>query len=83
MRPRLNGLPSVARSAQGRQRLVFSLTLALTGALIWLYFNGDMLGQNVCRPCAGAVDGFTAQVDGARFWLDDLARGLATSEEDS
>jgi predicted Zn finger-like uncharacterized protein len=77
---------ALERAAASRRRrgarIGFFLTLALTGALIWLYFNGDMLGERV-PAIAGAVDGFTAQVDGARFWLDDLARGLAASEEDS
>jgi len=41
-----------------------------------------MLSRNV-PAIGGAVEGFTAQVDGARYWLDDLARGLATSGEGS
>jgi predicted Zn finger-like uncharacterized protein len=72
---------SVAHRRRG-VRLGFFATLALMGALIWVYFNADMLGQNV-PAVAGAVDGFTSQVDVARYWLDDLARGLAASEDGS
>ena len=63
-------------------RLGFFTTLALTAGLIWVYVNADMLSENV-PAVAGAVEGFTDQVDVARFWLDDLARGLATSEDGS
>jgi hypothetical protein len=63
-------------------RLGFFVTLALTAGLIWVYVNADMLSRNV-PAIGGAVESFTAQVDGARYWLDDLARGLAESGEGS
>jgi predicted Zn finger-like uncharacterized protein len=73
-----------AAAAERRRgvRLGFFTTLALTAGLIWVYVNADMLSETV-PAVAGAVEGFTDQVDVARFWLDDLARGLATSEDGS
>ncbi len=76
---------TIARAAEARRRrgvrLGFLLTLALTAGLIWVYLNADMLRERV-PSMAGAVDGFTAQIDSARYWLDDLAQGLASSEGD-
>jgi predicted Zn finger-like uncharacterized protein len=63
-------------------RLGFFVTLALTAGLIWVYVNAEMLSDRV-PAVAGAVEGFTAQVDVARLWLDDLARNLAESGEES
>ncbi len=71
-----------ARQRRRGVRVGFFLTLALTVGLIWVYFNAGTLSENV-PGVAGAVEGFADQVDMARFWLDDLARGLATSEEGS
>lgn len=77
---------ALRRAAEARRRrgvrLGFLLTLAVTAGLIWLYLNADMVVQRV-PALAGPVTGFSAQVDGARFWLDDLARGLAASGEES
>ncbi len=61
-------------------RLGFFVTLAVTAGLIWVYVNADMLSRNV-PAIGGAVEGFTTQVDGARYWLDALARRLAESGE--
>jgi len=79
-------LALIARQAEATRRrgvrLGFLVTLALTAGLIWLYLNAETVGQTV-PPVAGAVDGFVAQVDVARYWLDDLARGIAASGEGS
>lgn len=58
-------------------RLGFFVTLAITAGLIWTYVNAPMLSESV-PGVAPAVEGFAASVDDARFWLDDLARGLAS-----
>ena len=71
---------AVAARRRRGVRLGFFVTLALTAGLIWVYVNADMLSRNV-PAIGGAVEGFTTQVDGARYWLDALARRLAESGE--
>jgi predicted Zn finger-like uncharacterized protein len=76
---RLNGQPHT--TAQGRADWFFP-DACTDGRVDLGLFQWRHARQNVCRPLPVRSTGFTAQVDGARLWLDDLARGLATSEED-
>ncbi len=61
-------------------RVGFLLTLAVAAGLFWLYVNEDLVSDSVPQA-APVVEGFTTQVDAARFWLDDLAQDLAAGDD--
>jgi predicted Zn finger-like uncharacterized protein len=60
-------------------RVGFLLTLAVAAALFWAYVNVGLISERAPQ-IAPTVQAFAAQVDAARFWLDDLARGLVERE---
>ena len=63
-------------------RIGFFTTLALVAALAWMYANADDVVAAL--PGAGpALERYATSVDGARLWLDDLARGLAEGRPDA
>ncbi|MFW5641867.1 MAG: zinc-ribbon domain-containing protein [Roseicyclus sp.] len=66
--------PEVAR--RRGVRIGFFLTLALVALLVWVYVNAADIAVWV-PEAAPALEILVASIDGARFWLDDLARGLA------
>lgn len=72
--------PSPSASRRRGVRVGFLVTLAVAAGLFWLYVNEDLVSDSVPQA-APVVEGFTARVDAARFWLDDLAQDLAASED--
>jgi predicted Zn finger-like uncharacterized protein len=75
------GAMSVPRRRRG-MRIGFVVTLAVAAGLFWAYVNAGLIAERA-PGVAPAVESFAAQVDAARFWLDDLARGLVEREGSS
>jgi len=67
---------TVPRRRRG-MRLGFGLVLLIAGAIIVIYANADTLSA-AAPALAGPVDALVSQMDAARFWLDNFARGLAS-----
>lgn len=56
----------------------FVVLIALSG--LTLYTNSDAISATM-PTMAGAIEGYVAAIDAARFWLDGIARGLGTSAD--
>lgn len=57
-------------------RIGFFTTLATVAILVGLYVNAQPISERVPQA-ATALEDLVERIDAARFWLDDLARGLA------
>lgn len=71
----IDTLDTLPRRRRGR-RIGFLLMMAIAAGGAALYVNADRVTGAV--PALGpAISGYVTAVNGARFWLDDLAQGLA------
>ncbi|WP_416914666.1 MAG: zinc-ribbon domain-containing protein [Roseicyclus sp.] len=68
-------LDTLPRRRRGT-RIGFLLVLAIAAGGVAAYVNADSVVATLPQ-LAPAMEAYVAAVDGARFWLDDLARGLA------
>lgn len=68
----LEALPRRRRGA----RIGFFTVLLIAGGVVALYANADRLATAV-PTLAPVLDGYVEALNGARFWLDDMAQGLA------
>jgi predicted Zn finger-like uncharacterized protein len=61
-------------------RIGFGLTVMAAAVLAWVYLSSERVAGwlPVAEP---VLDGYVSVIDGARFWLDDTARGLIGSDE--
>lgn len=70
----IDTLDIIPRRRRGT-RIGFFLGLAIAAAAAALYTNADMVARAV-PAVEPVVSGYVTAVNGARFWLDDLAQGL-------
>lgn len=71
----IDTLDTLPRRRRGT-RIGFLVALALAAGASAAYVHADRLANSV-PALAPVMAGYVAAVDGARFWLDDLARDLA------
>jgi hypothetical protein len=71
----IDTLDTLPRRRRGT-RIGFFLAVAIAVGAAGLYINAGRVATAV-PALAPAMSGYVAAVNGARFWLDDLAQGLA------
>jgi hypothetical protein len=71
----IDTLDTLPRRRRGT-RIGFLLAMAIAAGATALYVNAERVGSAV-PVLAPAMSGYVTAVNGARFWLDDLAQGLA------
>lgn len=74
----IDTLDTLPRRRRGT-RIGFLLALAIAAGAAALYVNADRVASGA-PALAPVMSGYVTAVNGARFWLDDLAQGLAGND---
>ena len=75
----IDTVDTIPRRRRGvRLGFFFVVLIALSG--LTLYTNPDEISATM-PIMAGAIEGYVAAIDSARFWLDGIARGLGASAD--